>query len=534
MEENMKQYQDKLFLICLFLLGLLAVLPYGAHLDQKSEQEILYSNIKMYLHCFGGTESSLYSRLDACGIIDIADSIEKDHGMAVYYPIFWILYINQSSPFIGNIVWHVYIYLLTFCGVAAMYGLLRKMFNSFQISALTTSLFFFTPRMFAESHYNNKDMVLLSLTICIFYFGWRLLEEPSWKLVVSFSLVGSLATNMKIIGLLIWGIIGLYILCTMLYTHQFNRKIFAKILTCIALAVLLYILLTPACWPGPGEFIRYLVESAKNFRWNDYILFAGNMYNKNTTGMPWIYLPAIVLLTVPIGILFLTLIGLGNIFFLLVRKPQQIFSSVGYSCVIILAGMLPLCYAVLSKTPVYNGWRHFYFCYGSVLVITAYGISFLLNLAKKHKNKVLTGPALWTYIFLLVVGILANHPYEYAYYNLFAGAQIESVYELDYWDMSFKQAYEIVLKDSANANVTIGTISNPSRWGLEAQLYAIRGKYRMRITLCDNWQDAQYLIINPMYAYMYGQDDYDWVSRNYRLVDTISSYGNIICEVYQK
>lgn len=247
MEGNMKQYQGKLFLSCLFLLGLLTIFPYGAHLDQKSEQDILYSNIKMYLHCLGGTESSLYNCLDTYGIMDIADSVEKDHGMAVYYPIFWILYINQASPFIGNAIWHVYIYLLTFCGVAAMYGLLRKMFNNFQVPALTTSLLFFTPRMFAESHYNNKDMVLLSLTICIFYFGWRLLEEPSWKFITAFSLTGSLAANMKIIGLLIWGAVGLYITCAMFFMHQFNRKNLTKMMTCISLAVFIYMLLTPAC-----------------------------------------------------------------------------------------------------------------------------------------------------------------------------------------------------------------------------------------------------------------------------------------------
>lgn len=166
--------------------------------------------------------------------------------------------------------------------------------------------------------------------------------------------------------------------------------------------------------------------------------------------------------------------------------------------------------------------------------MAAYGVSFLISLAKKHTKKIMTELALWAYTLFLVTGILTNHPYEYAYYNVLAGNHIERVYELDYWNMSFKQAYEILLRNPADENITIGTISNPSRWGLEAQLYAIRGKSRMKISLCNDWQNAQYLIINPMYAYMYGLDDYDWVKQNYRLVDTISSYGNVICEIYQK
>ncbi len=534
MKEKMKQYQGKIFLMCLFLLGLFTVFPYGAHLDQTSEQEILYSNIKMYLHCFGGTESSLYTQLDALGIADIANAIERDHGMAVYYPIFWIFYVNLASPFIGNLVWHIYIYLLVFCGVLALYGFLMEMGNNFKVAALAVSLFFFTPRMFAESHYNNKDMILLSLSLCIFYYGFKLWKKPSWKYVIAFSLTGSLAANMKIIGIFTWGAIGLFILCAMLFKDCFDRAVLLKMIVCIALTAFLYILVTPASWMGLAEFFQYLVENARNFRWNDYILFAGNKYNKATTGMPRNYLLTMISLTTPIGILFLSLIGIVGIFLSLARKPSRFFGPMGYACTAILAGIIPLGYATLAATPVYNGWRHFYFCYASILIMMAYGIFFLLDMAQKYKKEKWAERALGVYVLILAVGIGVNHPYEYAYYNTFAGHQIEDVYELDYWNMSYKQAYMIILKDTPKDNVSIGTITNPSRWGLDAQLYAIRGKYRMRITLCENWKDAQYLIINPTYAYLYDQEDYEWIRQNYSLLDTISSYGNTICEIYQK
>lgn len=530
----LKLYRNRLFLMCLFLLGLLTVFPYGAHLDQRAEQEILYSNIKMYLHTFAGTDNSLYSQLDAYGIVDIADSIEKDHGMAVYYPVFWIFHINRISPFTGNIIWHVYIYLWVFCGISALFGLLQNMFYNFKVSTLTTALFFFTPKIFAESHYNNKDMLLLSLTLCIFFFGWKLWRETSWKYVIAFSLTGSLAANMKVIGIWIWGIIGLYILCAMLCAHQFNRKMIIKTLACVSLAAFLYVLLTPACWTGPGEFIRYLIESARDFRWNDYVLFAGSMYNKNTTGIPRTYLPVMILLSVPVGILLLALIGLCRIVYSLFKAPSGFFDTTGYSCAAVLTGMIPLGYAVLSGTPVYNGWRHFYFCYSAIILMAAYGIFSLLSMTKIPFRRTWTEWILKAYVLLLAAGILINHPYEYAYYNSFAGHSIENTYELDYWNMSFKQAYEVVLKDSDEENILIGTVSNPSFWGLDAQLYAIRGKKRMRIVLCEDWREAQYLIINPMYANMYGRNDYDWIKRNYHLVDTLISYGNIICEIYKK
>ena len=99
------------FLTSIFIIGLLTFFPYGAHLDQTSEQAILYSNVKEYAGLFGAS-NPLYRELDSAGVIDITQSIEKDHGMAVYYPMAWIFFVNRISPFAGNILWHGYIYVL--------------------------------------------------------------------------------------------------------------------------------------------------------------------------------------------------------------------------------------------------------------------------------------------------------------------------------------------------------------------------------------------------------------------------------------
>ena len=502
-------------------------------MDQTAEQEILYSNVKVYLRYLVGEESSFYRELELHGIDDITDSIERDHGMSVYYPVCGVFYLNQISPYAGNIVWHTYIYLLTFCGVLALFYLLQEMFGDIKVSMLTTALFFFTPRMFAERHYNNKDMILLSLALSIFYFGWKIIQVKSWGWVIAFSLAGGLAANMKIVGAYVWGITGLYILAVMLYTHQF-KKMCVKMIVCIALTAFFYIVVTPACWPNLWAFLSYLIDSARDFRWNDYILFNGNMYNKSTTGMPRSYLPVMILFSVPMGILLLCAAGGIAMAVLLIGKPSKFFGSTGYVFVIVLAGLIPLGYAVLSGTPVYNGWRHFYFCYASVIVLVAQGISFLVDKAAIYGRGKIVTAGIGVYVLVLIGGILVNHPYEYAYYNFLAGKNIENTYELDYWDMSFKQAYELVLKQTDDESIEIGTVSNPAYWGLESQLYAIRGKQRMRITLCNDWRDAQYLIINPTYAYMYEQDDYDYIRQNYILLDSLDSYGNIVCEIYYK
>ena len=45
-----------------------------------------------------------------------------------------------------------------------------------------------------------------------------------------------------------------------------------------------------------------------------------------------------------------------------------------------LLWLLPLGAAVLAHATVYNGWRHFYFLYGPMLVLAAYGLHGLYRL----------------------------------------------------------------------------------------------------------------------------------------------------------
>lgn len=542
-EEIMKKRCRKLnsnliFLGCIFVIGLLAVFPYGAHLDQTSEQEILYSNIKVYARLVGA-DNSLYQELDAAGIVDITESIEKDHGMAVFYPVAWIFFLNKISSFSGNIIWHGYIYVLTFCGVAALFYLMSDIWGGHIVPIFTTLLFFFTPRMFAESHYNNKDIILLSLVLCIAFFGWRTCQKKTWLNVIGFALAGSLAANMKIIGAFIWGMAGIYILLALLIRRQLDKKVILKIIAGISIWFGFYLLITPACWTGLPGFWQYLLESARNFRWNDYILFAGKMYSKNTTGMPVMYLPVMIILTVPVGILLLAGTGIISLLFSLVRFRRKSPDGAWYMFVMILACLIPLGYAIVSRTPVYNGWRHFYFTYMAVLLSAACGISWLLNRFKSPRLRKSLVISLSAYVFVLAASIALAYPHEYAYYNLLAGKNVVERYELDYWDMSFKQAYEKILPEPDEVKIPvekirIGTISNPAYWGLEEQLNVIRGKQRMYVDLCTDFRDAEYLIINPTYALMYGASDYKYVKENYILKDSITSYGNVICEIYHK
>jgi hypothetical protein len=538
MERLKRINADILFLAVILLVGLATVIPYGAFLDQSTEQIILFSNIKEYLMHIPGVHIGLIDDMTARGIENIQLSIDRYNGMAIYYPMFGIWYLNNVSPYLGNILWHTYIFMLVFWGICSLFLLTVELFKSSKTAAFVTLLFFLTPRMFAESHYNNKDMVLLSLSFVLLYWGRRIMNEASGKNIFMFAFTGALAANMKIIGVWIFGILGIYLLIYFMAAKQMNEKLIKKVAACIILWLVIYFIITPAAWGNPIDFIKFLISCATDFRWHDYILFGGNMYNKEYTGMPKGYLLTMMLITIPVGILLLFVAGVIASITDLIKSRGQCLKSTGYVLTALIICAVPLVYAVASGTPVYNGWRHFYFVYAAVILTAGYGANSIRILSaergmKRKVNYIATVAGI-LYITVLAAGIAVNYPQEHSFYNVLAGRDVVHNYELDYWDMSVKQALEKVAKDSAEADITVGALNNPTAWGIEQNMTAIRGKYRMHLTFSDDWQEADYIIVNTTYAVMYSNDAYETVVANYERIQQITSYGNIVCEVYKR
>ena len=150
-----------LFLLLIFIIGFITSFGYGSYLDEKSEKEILYSNILEYANRIS-PDMALTKDLKANGIIPISESIEKDHGTALYYPVSFIYFIEKNNTSLGSAIWHAYTFFLVFLGMLCLYFLVKEMYKDTPVAMAAVLLFWLTPRMFAESHYNNKDMVLLS------------------------------------------------------------------------------------------------------------------------------------------------------------------------------------------------------------------------------------------------------------------------------------------------------------------------------------------------------------------------------------
>ncbi len=531
-----KGLMDHVFLLGILIIGLITCVSYGVYLDYDAESTILFANIKEYcIRLF--PKSNLIQTMTEQGIVEISKNMDKDHGVALYYPIFFIAQVFSLSGGSCYTLWKLYTFLLFFVGLCSLYYLIKGMFQNRYIAGLVTLLFWFTPRIFAESHYNNKDIVLLSMTIAILYLGFRVLINPSISNIVIYACLGAFATNIKIIGAWIFGVSGIYILFYYVFTKQFDKRLLYKIILCIVIYIGIFILITPASWDNLVEFVLYLLGYAVNYsRWNNYVLFNGKLIHHTYTGMPRKYLVMMVLLTTPVVLLIFMLVGMIILLRNVVKKHLgNMWLKEGYMLTIILIGAVPFTFAVLKATPLYNGWRHFYFTYASMIIIVAYACDFFYQCMKKSRKTMFQGIGI-AYVLILASGIIANYPQEHSYYNVLAGKGVEQQYELDYWSLSAKHALEIINEKRKDETAKVAVFNLPTFWGVDLNNLVTnndRDKLEVMSEL-EKWQEADYVVVNTTYATIYNKEDYSILTDTYDLIGEIYSYDNIICEIYKK
>lgn len=522
-----KDKKNFLFLFFIFAIGFFSTFQYGVNLDQYAEQDILYSNLKEYVMHLPFDVSSIIDGFNKSNIIEISNSIEMDHGESAYYLAFIIWKLRYVSGWLLNHFWHAYTFCINFIGISALFYLGLDLFSNRIPAMIITLLYVLTPRMFGEMHYNNKDIVLLSFCFCILYLGRKLIKDPKWMNMFLFAVFGALATNTKIVGAYVFGIVGLYVL--VVYIKE-KKKIMVRALVTVLLYLIFYFLITPAMWNNVVQFINCLVNGAVSYTgWDGGILFYGDVIWTAKEDVPSYYILTMMVLTIPIGILLLSIIGFASLMKQIIAKKfeeKEVFILYGS---IMIA--LPLIVFWFTNPLVYNGWRHFYFIYASFVLLAGYTCN---KLYLKKNKYIYMGISI--YIASLAIGIVVNYPYEYCYYNALAGDHVENRYELDYWEVSMKQALEFISKDAQNDNkaqVSVSALHHMEMGGLYFNYEALRSsdKSMLEILYIDTTSD--YIVINSTYANIYYPEEYNELKEMFEPCKQIKSYNNVICEIYK-
>ena len=524
-----------LFFAVLLVIGLIGS-DYGFPCDEPAEQLILQENMHEYAVRLLGENSAPARWYASRGVKRISESIEKDHGECAYYPFMPILERLLDQPHVLTDWWHGYTWLWFMAGVIALYGFGRETGLTRPVSCMGSLLLYLCPRFFAEGHYNNKDLVLLSLVLLTLWLGARFLHEPGFARGALFSLTGAMAMNTKIVGVLPWALMGLCAVLMVSAQRRWNSRMAGVAVCTVALFAAFYALLTPASWAGPAEYIGYLLQNASGFtRWGGVVVFRGMVFDHDVNPLPRYYLIWMMLVTLPVYVTPLAAVGqITSLARVWKRKWKSLEDPVTLSLMAATAcWFVPLAAAVVIRPLVYNGWRHFYFVYAGVAVLGAQGIAGCIRLLRRHcsdcsmQRVFLMGLCLffaWT-----AWGMVQNHPNQYAYYNRLGRADSEQNMELDYWDVSTVEAMEALLDRMPEEEVLIGARDDMSWFGLDKGYQVLKPEDKARLTVAYE-SDAPYLFYNTTYARIYGVEP----PEGYHALFTIRSYGQVLCTMYEK
>ncbi len=451
--DNRKKVMIRGVMILLAVAALLVlsrrlVTDYGVSRDERAERESLLVNANYIAGLFGKGDDE---------ITPLSEFKDRYYGMSAQFPMLVfesLMGDNLRHLFLAR---HIYTLFVCILGYLAFYFFCARVFGSRLYGLLGSAMIFLYPRFFAEQFYNIKDMVFLSIFMMMLYVTYLFVESGFKKRYgLLFTFACSVATNVRIMGCIFAACVIGYMWMMFLRDRKDLRKVIFTSLYILLGMLVFIVILTPATWHDPIHEVPNMFRAFLNYgRWNGTIVFMGQVIDK--TRIPWYYVPVWLLISLPIWYLILMVVSAVLLVRGLVRTVagkedlfEKIFVTNRYVTLTLAACGIPWLMVAVTGATIYGGWRHLYFVTPAAVVLSLYGIKYIIeNFGKVSANAVRA---------LVIVGLMTQliwifryHPFEYVYFNE-AGSLFAADFDRDYWHMYELPAYRYLVE--VNSSIT--------------------------------------------------------------------------------
>ena len=152
-----------LFFLIFFLIGIFIFSDYGISIDEDNTRMVGFLSLEHIFNIFlpeHVTKINKITSVDgtAIGIGVITSGVIFDLPMAFLELIFKI---DDSRQY--YLLRHFFNFFIFFVSVFFFFQLIKKRYNSWSLGILGTTFLLISPRIFANSFYNNKDLIFMSL-----------------------------------------------------------------------------------------------------------------------------------------------------------------------------------------------------------------------------------------------------------------------------------------------------------------------------------------------------------------------------------
>jgi Dolichyl-phosphate-mannose-protein mannosyltransferase len=482
-EKNKKTIVFTFFLIY-FLSGCLIYRDYGLAVDDVPQKLL---GEQSYDYIFHGNSDLLSSR-------------DKDHGAAFELTITYLykvlgLHTDAQIYYFRHLVG----FISFFIGTIFFFLLVKIRFQDWKIGLMGTLFLILSPRIFESSFVNSKDIPFMAFSIISLYTLFKLDEKMRFRDAVVHGAITGYLIAIRPLGLLMVAMTGVIWLIRSVMEIKNHKRTIGRYLALLGVflgfTILFIYMWWPWLWVDPiRNFISAFLSLSQYTIWRGQVLYMGSVYEP--TQLPWHYTPVWILVTTPLLYTFYFIIG---IFFsikrLILTRCNLSELSNRFDLVILGWFIIPLVMVYALHSALYSGWRHMFFIYPAMLVMTIGGILCFFNSIKNSFNCRFPVTILKATLIMSLIGtitsMITNHPYEGLYFTIFAGKNLKSAnyrYGLDFYGLCTKEALDYLVKYSGNDHIKVF----PSTALIIRNTYLLPMEDRSRIEWTDEYDAADY------------------------------------------
>lgn len=421
---------------------------------------------------------------------------------------------------------HYINFLIFFLSLISFYKIIQIRFSDWKYSCLGVMMLFLSPRIFANSFYNPNDLIFMCFCIFAIFFSLKFFKKPNFLNAFLFSLFVANAINMRIMAVIIPMILFFVIFIYLNINNDLFKKYLKPCLSIFIFLPLLIYILWPYLWDDPvANFINTFLNlsnfdlEGRNFFLGEYISYKD---------IPWYYVATWIIVTTPIIYLILFSLGCAKIFLSTINITINKINLILMDHFFLMFVLIPIIAVITLNSTLYNGWRHMYFIYPGIIIISLLGVDLL--------NKNIRNIYFLNFFFIVLMlsllnissWMIKNHPHQNVYFNKFAGKKFSSRFELDYWGLTYRENLKFLLNYDTSRRIFL---YNSSKMEMFYMLLSLNEKERSRIEIVRSPNYADYWITN----YYNDKNNYDESFYDkFIMINDIVVDGNSINTVFKK
>jgi hypothetical protein len=427
--EQIRKHPILILLVINLLIGLMTFRSYGLAWDEPLFYD--YGEALKYAY----TPANWFSGdFDVTRSFGSSGSDHANRGPAYLLVATPLVYFLERLGLDLASAWHLTNFLTFNLGIYLLYRLASKWMSK-ESALAVAALFTFQPLLWGHAFINPKDIPFLTFFLGSVVFGFELIDEwkannkiPISKLLLSAFFLG-IATSIRILGPLAAILTILYALVQGIKIPELLKHPIIWLYAVLALGTMFAS--WPYLWLNPiQKFTEVFVFMSDNPTQLN-VLFAGENFQAGE--IPLRYFPILLSYTLTEPSYFLIAIGVFLGFWNADTKKRLTLTIL-----FVWFGIL-VAYILLRRPAMYDGYRHFLFILPPLFIFAGFAYETIFNWLKQNWQRILLAIAILAFGILPIIQL---NPYQYAYYNNFAGG-VDGVfrnYETEYWLTCYREA----------------------------------------------------------------------------------------------